>query len=120
MIEEVLFTFLESNLAANIFYAEADQDAETPFIVYELTSRDKDHPKNSVGLTYSEIQIDCYDAKPVLAGTLGNQVRTLLDDFKGDMLGTHVTLARITNEYDSEEQQSGSFIRTLNLSINNT
>ncbi len=118
MIDTSLLSFINTSLGTNVYTAAAPQGAPSEFIIIDLSGRDFEHPQTGSGLIYSEFQIDCYSQTQFGASTLGESARNLLQNFKGSMGAELVTLARIENEFDSEESASGSYIRTLTLYIN--
>ncbi|MFL0802586.1 MAG: hypothetical protein K6L81_02640 [Agarilytica sp.] len=118
MIEEELGTFLNTLLTAPAFYVEAPAGQSLPFVTFELQHYDTDHQKGGSGLAYAEFQIDVYHHTPGRAAVLGTEVKEALQNFKGQMGELFITLARISSEFDSDEKASGSYVRTMTLSIN--
>lgn len=120
MIETAVIRYVSeaTSVQGRAYISTASSDAPLPFVLFQLTGRDEDHLKGGTGLIYSEFQVDCYGATSLKAAQLADQVKRLINNFEGDMHGVYVTLARIENEYDGEEKQSASFLRTLTLYIN--
>ena len=121
MIEQYLFIFLDNLLGGvEIHPQELPASANFPALSFELSNRDFDIPVSGSGITYSEFEISCYSSSIEEAQELGNQVIESLQNFKGDMNGRHITLARITNVFDTREPETGAYVRHLTLSINNS
>lgn len=120
MIEAALYEYLNRSLTSGrAYHQDAPQDAVLPFVVFSLSGRDEDRSRVSNGLIYSVFEIDCYADQADSAAVFGKAVRDLLEGHTGDMEGEIITLSQISNEFDSTESASNSFVRTMTLSINN-
>lgn len=119
MIEADLVKFLADGLSVTVYFVEAPHDVSVPFIVFDLSGREEDNYRGGKGLTYSDFMVDCYHNAPDKAAMLAGSLKELIQNYSGAMGDSEITLARISNEFDSKEPDSGSFMRSFTLNINN-
>lgn len=120
MIEtDLIQFFITAGVAGGaVHYYEAPSDAELPFLL--ITLDDTDFGRNIDEATKHNLkfELSCYGADTPEAATLAVAVKTAIDRYKGAMGAYTVSLAHITNEFDTDEKQSNSYARNLTLSLN--
>jgi len=86
----------------------------------ELQSSSESRPQGGKGgIKFSEFEVSCYGSDVEQAQELAHELKTLLDRYTGLMGTEYITMARVANEFDHDEPQSGSYARTFTLLINN-
>lgn len=117
MFEEALRNFLVASLGIAVHVNDA-YNASGDFLLIELTGRDDDHSSVVNGLRYDDYDFHFYAGTFHRAILMADDFYTRYNNFKGVMGAYNVTLMRQTNAYDFKENDSGSKVRVLSMSIN--
>lgn len=120
MIEtELIQFFIAADVAGGaVHYYEAPSDAALPFLLISLDNTEFGRVIDGATKDSLELELSCYGADAPEAVTLAKSVISAIDGYRGAMGAYTVTLAQITNEFDTDEKQSKSYARNLTLSLN--
>jgi arginine/ornithine N-succinyltransferase beta subunit len=103
-------------IAAQLYAGRAHQSARVPFIIYQQPGREgfTDTLDGAGTLAQKTIQIDIYGAGYHAAHALADQIRAILNGYRGTVaVGTaspqdtiRIAAVRMTEEFDIEEDQT--------------
>lgn len=112
--EQILFRLLSAtpsvarHLGFDVYPMLVPSSAELPFATYQRSSIERLQTlAAAVGVPTSTIELDIYCSSYSQARELGDEVKTLLDHYRGTTLGVTVANVTITNESEDVVQLEG-------------
>ena len=113
-------------VGSRVYVSKAEQSAVLPYIIItQMSSNENQTIDGSTGLRFVDFDIDCKADRSVESETLGNAVRTFIDDYTG-AAGSETIGAVLLNDESTQYEpptdgsDTGIYTTLLDVTIQST